>query len=71
VLSEFAGAAEELTDAFLVNPYDTEGLKDQIEAAVRMGPEEEMRRMAALRAQVERNDLTAWAKAFLALLSMA
>lgn len=71
VLSEFAGAAEELTDAFLVNPYDTEGLKDQIEAAVAMGEDEETKRMVALRSQVESNDLAAWAKAFLALLSMA
>ncbi len=71
VLSEFAGAAEELTDAFLVNPYDTEGLKDQIEAAVAMGEDEEARRMVALRSQIESNDLAAWAKSFLALLSMA
>ncbi len=71
VLSEFAGAAEELTDAFLVNPYDTEGLKDQIEAAVAMEADEEQTRMVALRAQVESNDLAAWAKSFLALLSMA
>ena len=71
VLSEFAGAAEELTDSFLVNPYDTEGLKDQIEAAVRMGEDEERARMSAMRRQVESNDLAAWASAFLALLAMA
>lgn len=71
VLSEFAGAAEELTDAYLVNPWDTEGLKDQIEAAVRQGADEVERRMIALRQQVEANDLDAWAKAFLALLAMA
>ena len=71
VLSEFAGAAEELTDSFLVNPYDTEGLKDQIEAAVAMEEDEEQRRMAAMRTQIESNDLAAWAKAFLALLAMA
>ena len=71
VLSEFAGAAEELSDAFLVNPYDTEGLKDQIAAAVAMGEEEEGERMRAMRAQVESNDLDGWAKSFLALLAMA
>ena len=71
VLSEFAGAAEELRDSFLVNPYDTEGLKDQIEAAVQMEPDEQRRRMEAMRTQVRTNDLAAWAKAFLALLSMA
>ena len=71
VLSEFAGAAEELTDSFLVNPYDTEGLKDQIEAAVRMPADEAQRRMEKMRSTVRDNDLSAWAKAFLALLSMA
>jgi trehalose 6-phosphate synthase len=71
VLSEFAGAAEELTDSFLVNPYDTEGLKDQIEAAVRMAKDEECTRMRAMREQVRNNDLAGWAQAFLALLAMA
>lgn len=71
VLSEFAGAAEELTDAFLVNPYDTEQLKDQIASAVFLDDDLRQARMAALRDQVERNDLAAWASAFLALLSIS
>jgi trehalose 6-phosphate synthase len=70
VLSEFAGAAEELRDAFLVNPYDTEGLKDQIEAAVSMDCDEQKAHMTSMRETVERNDLAAWATAFLALLSL-
>ena len=71
VLSEFAGAAEELSDAFLVNPYDTEGLKDQIEAAVTMDCEEQKDHMTSMRDTVARNDLAAWATAFLALLSIS
>jgi trehalose 6-phosphate synthase len=71
VLSEFAGAAEELSDAFLVNPYDTEGLKDQIAAAVSMDGDEQQAHMTSMRSTVERNDLAAWATAFLALLSIA
>ncbi len=71
VLSEFAGAAEELADAFLVNPYDTEGLKEKISEAVSMDDEQRHARMAAMRRQVERNDLAAWATAFLALLSIS
>jgi len=71
VLSEFAGAAEELRDAFLVNPYDTEGLKDQIEAAVSMDCDEQKAHMTAMRDVVARNDLAAWATAFLALLSIS
>ena len=70
VLSEFAGAAEELSDAFLVNPYDTEGLKEQIAAAVSMDGDEQKAHMTCMREQVERNDLAAWATAFLALLSI-
>jgi trehalose 6-phosphate synthase len=71
VLSEFAGAAEELRDAFLVNPYDTEGLKDQIEAAVTMDRDEQKDHMTSMRDTVARNDLAAWATAFLALLSIS
>jgi trehalose 6-phosphate synthase len=71
VLSEFAGAAEELNQSFLVNPYDTEGLKDQIEAAVSMDADEQKAHMTAMRVVVERNDLAAWATAFLALLSIS
>jgi trehalose 6-phosphate synthase len=70
VLSEFAGAAEELDAAFLVNPYDTEGLKEKIEAAVSMDCDEQKAHMTTMRDVVERNDLAAWATAFLALLSI-
>ncbi len=71
VLSEFAGAAEELSAAFLVNPYDTEHLKEQIAAAVSMSDVEQRSHMASMREIVERNDLAAWATAFLALLSIS
>jgi trehalose 6-phosphate synthase len=71
VLSEFAGAAEELSDAFLVNPYDTEHLKEQIAAAVSMDADEQRSHMHAMRDIVQRNDLAAWATAFLALLSIS
>jgi len=71
VLSEFAGAAEELKEAFLVNPYDTEHLKEQIAAAVAMDEMEQKEHMSAMRDTVQRNDLAAWATAFLALLSIS
>ena len=71
VLSEFAGASEELSDAFLVNPYDTEHLKEQIAAAVSMDADEQHEHMSAMRDIVQRNDLAAWATAFLALLSIS
>ena len=54
-----------------MNPYDTEGLKDQIEAAVTMDCEEQKDHMTSMRDTVARNDLAAWATAFLALLSIS
>ncbi|GGJ85187.1 trehalose-6-phosphate synthase [Pilimelia anulata] len=65
VLSEFAGAAAELADAYLVNPHDTAGLKRTVVSAIRAGADERRRRMAGLRAQVAGHDLQAWAGAFL------
>ncbi|MFC5061733.1 alpha,alpha-trehalose-phosphate synthase (UDP-forming) [Actinomycetospora atypica] len=66
VLSEFTGAAEELTEAHLVNPHDLDGVAAAIEAAVAgRGTDEARRRMGALRAQVRENDVARWAAAFL------
>ena len=65
VLSEFAGAALELKDALLVNPHDTDGVKEALHAALTMTPQEGRRRMQALRRQVMRNDVDRWARSFL------
>ncbi|NQX26812.1 alpha,alpha-trehalose-phosphate synthase (UDP-forming) [Microbacteriaceae bacterium VKM Ac-2854] len=65
VLSEFAGAADELKQAVLINPHDIEGLKDAIEAAVRMPSNERTRRMRLLRRRVLENDVTKWSASFL------
>ena len=65
VLSEFTGAAAELTQAYLVNPHDLEGVKDAIEAAIGQPETEGRRRMRALRRQVLIHDVDRWARAFL------
>jgi trehalose 6-phosphate synthase len=65
VLSEFTGAAAELTQAYLVNPHDLEGVKDAIEAAINQSDDEGRRRMRALRRQVLAHDVDRWARAFL------
>ena len=65
VLSEFTGAAAELQQAYLVNPHDTEGVKDAIEAAINQSAEEGRRRMRALRRQVLVHDVDRWARSFL------
>jgi len=68
VLSEFTGAAAELTEAFLVNPHDIAGLKRTIMDALSADPADLSARMASMRAQVEQHDVDAWADAFLAAL---
>jgi trehalose 6-phosphate synthase len=65
VLSEFAGAASELTSAFLVNPHDLDGVKNAMVAALDVDPAEGRRRMRALRRQVLTHDVDRWARSFL------
>jgi trehalose 6-phosphate synthase len=65
VLSEFAGAAAELTSAFLVNPHDLDGVKNAMHAALTIDPAEGRRRMRALRRQVLTHDVDRWARSFL------
>src|SRR5690349_9597010 len=69
VLSEFTGAAAELTQAYLVNPHDLEGVKDAIEAAINQPADDGRRRMRALRRQVLVHDVDKWARAFLDVLA--
>jgi len=65
LLSEFTGAADELSDALLVNPHDIEGLKAGVLRAAHMPEREQHRRMRALRAAVHENDVAHWAASFL------
>jgi trehalose 6-phosphate synthase/phosphatase len=65
VLSEFAGAAAEMGEAFIVNPYDEERTAAVIERALTLSAEERRDRMAALHARVARNDVFSWSDRFL------
>jgi trehalose 6-phosphate synthase len=65
VLSEFAGAADELKQAFLVNPYDINGMKQAIIDALRGRPRDLSRRMKAMRKTVQEHDVVDWAAQFL------
>ena len=69
VLSEFTGAADELTGAVLVNPHDIDGMKDAITYAVHMDPRESRKRMRRLRRRVLGHDVNAWSQEFLAVLT--
>jgi trehalose-6-phosphate synthase len=68
VLSEFAGAAQELDEALLVNPYDPEAIRRQLYTAVSMPARERRRRMLALAACVTTRDVEWWTSRFLELL---
>jgi trehalose-6-phosphate synthase len=65
VLSEFTGAAEQLTQAVTVNPYDITGLKASILQAVRMPQSERRRRMRAMRRRLHSEDVARWSADFL------
>ncbi len=65
VLSEFAGAAEELRQAYLVNPYDINGMKAKMLDAYQAEPKDLARRMRAMRRTVAENDVDNWATNFL------
>jgi trehalose 6-phosphate synthase len=69
VLSEFAGAAAELKQAYLVNPYDINGMKAKLLEAVRAPARENARRMRTLRRTVTDHDIDAWASDFITTLS--
>ena len=71
VLSEFAGAADELRQAYLVNPYDINGMKARMLEAYHAEPKDLSRRMRAMRKTVAENDVSHWASAFLDALSGA
>jgi trehalose 6-phosphate synthase/phosphatase len=66
VLSEFAGAADELTSAMIVNPYDVTGVADAMHSALTMDGAERRRRMRLLRQQVFAQDVYWWTRTFMA-----
>jgi trehalose 6-phosphate synthase/phosphatase len=68
VLSEFAGAANELAEAIHVNPYDIDGLAAAYVRALTMPERERRLRMSALRRRVALHDVHRWARTFLELL---
>jgi trehalose 6-phosphate synthase len=69
VLSEFAGAVEELRAALLVNPHDVDGLADTLDRALHLPDREVRRRMISLKHAVESNTVHDWASSYLATLA--
>ena len=71
VLSEFAGAADELKQAWLVNPYDINGMKAQMLEAYNADEKDLARRMKAMRKTIAENDVAKWSDSFLTTLRHA
>lgn len=64
ILSRFAGAAEQMTDALLVNPHSAEDISDALRKALSMSQAERIRRWRNLMANVERQDIVWWLDEF-------
>lgn len=62
ILSEFTGAARELREAALVNPFATDAFADALAAALEMSPEQRRERLARLRWRVANHDVASWAR---------
>jgi trehalose-6-phosphate synthase len=71
ILSEFAGAADELPQAYFVNPFGPDSISDALHQALTDDRAERSRRMAALLSRVEANDIRHWARMFLQQLQRA
>lgn len=65
ILSEFAGAAQQLTEAELVNPYDVDGMANALHSALTRFPNLPSRPMRSMNAKVARYDIHFWMEAFL------
>jgi trehalose 6-phosphate synthase len=60
ILSRFTGAARELPDALIINPYDVDRTADGIRVALEMDPEERRKRMRRMRIVVMGNNIYKW-----------
>ncbi|CAN5895000.1 alpha,alpha-trehalose-phosphate synthase (UDP-forming) [soil metagenome] len=69
VLSRFAGAAEQMREALLVNPYDIPATAQTIQRALRMSLQERRERHSVLLKQIKEHDVHDWSRHFLGDLS--
>jgi trehalose 6-phosphate synthase len=69
VLSEFAGSAAELKQAYLVNPHDVDRMKETFIHALEADPADNRKRMRAMRRYVHAHDVQRWAHSYLTALT--
>ena len=68
ILSRFAGAAEQLDDALIVNPYNLEEVADAVLRAIEMGKTERIARHERLLTKIKTNNAATWTRSFLSTL---
>jgi len=66
ILSRFTGAARELRDALLVNPYDIDATADSMRQALAMDPDERKQRMQRMRKVIREHNIYRWAGSLIA-----
>jgi trehalose 6-phosphate synthase len=71
VLSKFAGAAEALKEAVIVNPYDVDEMAECLQKALRMPLKQRQQRQKALMATIRKHDVHEWQQNFLDALAKA
>jgi trehalose 6-phosphate synthase len=71
ILSAFAGAARQLAEALIVNPYDIETVAETIHRALRMSRDERHERWQAMMRTLQAEDVTAWRRNFVDTLQAA
>jgi trehalose 6-phosphate synthase len=69
VLSKFAGAAEDLEEALIVNPYDLDEMATAMQTALQMPLGERQERHSALLKRIKRHDVRYWRESFLDVLT--
>lgn len=69
VLSRFAGAASQMTDAVIVNPYDVESTGEALQTALHMPRDERQHRWRLMYDDLCRTDVTSWTQDFLSALT--
>lgn len=65
ILSEFAGASEELNEAIIVNPYDIHSTADALKTAITMPTEEKKNRFNELKKKIKQHDSSWWLTQFI------
>jgi trehalose 6-phosphate synthase/phosphatase len=65
ILSEMAGAAIELSESIIINPYDTEGVAEAIHTAIHMPEDEQLSRLANMQKRISRRTVNFWANNFI------